>query len=305
MPNTSKTKTWDRAACLLQTPPDDAWTRTLELSVRSLPVLYELDEISVGDEWADHFHTTPTHELIQVRQGHARIESRHASFEIGPGDVFIVPQNTPHRDIRTSGDDYRALYVFFRWPGGERQLRKLKPGVPFKSESARLHLQLMLKELEDEYYGDRPGAPQRMRVILLEVLVALLRYAHQQNAPHREARQVLARRRRQKLMSRVREYLEQHCSETIGLVGLALHFDVSPFHLCRGFSQEFGMTLFEMLALIRIERAKALIRQGSMSMKEIARQTGFSNGNYFAKVFRRATGQSPSNFQLVEPRLQR
>ncbi|HYG78088.1 MAG TPA: AraC family transcriptional regulator [Planctomycetota bacterium] len=298
MPKASPEQTWDRAACLLQKPPEDAWTRALERGLSALPVLYELDEVSVGDQWAERFHATPTHELIQVRQGHARIELRKRTFDVGPGDVFIIPQGTPHKDIRAKGEDYRALYVFFRAPGLEKSLRELGAGVPFKNESARMHLQMMLKELEDEYRGESAGAPQRMRVTLLEILLALLRYAHHRYSPDPEARRALARRKRNDLMRRVHDYLVQHCAEPIGLEGLALHFDVSPFHLCRGFSQEYGIALFEMLAQIRIQRAKDFLVRGGVSMKEIARQTGFANGNYFAKVFRRATGLSPSEYQL-------
>lgn len=302
MPKNRPEPTWDRAACLLLKPPADAWTRAVEAGLKALPVLYELDEIVVGDEWGERFHATPTHELVQVRQGHARIEVRGTVFDVRSGDVFIIPQNTPHRDIRVKGDVYRALYVFFRWPECDRLLRKLGPGVLFRNESARIHLQLVLKELEDEYRGDSAGAPQRLRVILLEALLALLRYSHHQNSPDPKARRVLAQLRRRELMARVREYLERHCAETLGLEQLALHFDVSPFHLCRGFSQEYGVALFEMIALIRIQRAKALLREGALSTKEVARRTGFSNGNYFAKVFRRATGQSPSEFQLSASR---
>jgi transcriptional regulator GlxA family with amidase domain len=53
-----------------------------------------------------------------------------------------------------------------------------------------------------------------------------------------------------------------------------------------------------MLTMLRIERARELLQKEPLSIKEVSSRTGFSNSNYFAKVFRRITGQSPSEFQL-------
>ncbi len=52
-----------------------------------------------------------------------------------------------------------------------------------------------------------------------------------------------------------------------------------------------------MLTLLRMDRARELLRQNSLSIKEIAARTGFGSSNYFAKVFRRSSGISPTEFQ--------
>jgi len=72
---------------------------------------------------------------------------------------------------------------------------------------------------------------------------------------------------------------------------------VSPFHLSRMFSQESDFSLFEYLSEVRINEAKKLLRDGRLLVSEVAERTGYDNGNYFAKVFRRKVGCSPGKYR--------
>src|SRR6185295_6985602 len=133
----------------------------------ALPELLRLEVITLGDLFAERYHTTPSHELIHVLEGRARIQYRHRSFRVGPGDTFIIPQGMPHRDIREQSSNYRVLYLFFRWPEG--MLRSADPDLLIQlpaGKKARLH-QLM-KDLEEEYLGEGRDAHERMRLLLLE-----------------------------------------------------------------------------------------------------------------------------------------
>jgi len=275
-----------------------AWFKRLERALAAPPAIHDVQTISVGDIWGQHFHTTVTHELIHVLAGRARIEFRQRFFLVGPGDTFVIPQGLPHRDIRSEGSDYRVMYVFFQWPAGRAALRAADPQALLQTpEGLKPHLHFLMKQLESEHLSDAAGAPERMRVILLEVLLALLRNAHGSGSSLPQARRVLARSRRTRLATEARALLEQDCAQSISLEGLATKFGVSPFHLSRSFSQEFGISITEMLTLIRIERATELLKGGGHSVKEIAAAVGFSDSNYFAKVFRRSRGISPTEYQ--------
>ena len=92
--------------------------------------------------------------------------------------------------------------------------------------------------------------------------------------------------------------MKRHVIEVDGLLeDLAAKLRVSPFHLSRIFSREFGVSIIEMLTAIRVEHAQELLREGRISVKEVAGRNGFADANYFAKVFRRRVGISPTAFQ--------
>lgn len=274
------------------------WLKELRKALTRLPVLREVHAVTVGTKWALNFHTTPTHELCHVLEGHARIEYEKRHFNVAPGDTFIIPRHTVHRDIHAQGEDYRVLYVHFQWPGATRLLAGLSPDILLRaSAGVKQHLHLMVKELETEYLSENESALQHMQVQLLEILLALARYAHRPEPNVPAPRRLLAKRQRSQLAVTTRQHLHTHLDQLITLESLAAQLRTSPFHLSRTFSQEFGVSIIEMLTTIRIERAQELLRQGQHSIKHIATQVGFGDGNYFAKVFRRRVGLSPTEFQ--------
>lgn len=254
----------------------------------------------MGDIWGQRFHATPVHELIHVLEGNARVEFHRRSFPVSSGDTFVIPRRTVHRDVHPRGVLYRVILVFFEWPGGDAVLERIDPHALAKAPAGvKSHLHLLMKELEGEHLRESAQAADRLRLILLEVLLALYRYSLPGEERVTEAKRLVARERRRQLAAAVRVHLFAHAHEPISLERLAALHGVSPFHLCRTFAQEFGLSITDMLAQIRMERARDLLQGGRHSVKEVAFEVGFSNANYFSKVFRRVTGSSPSEFQLA------
>ncbi|MCW8133511.1 MAG: AraC family ligand binding domain-containing protein, partial [Planctomycetota bacterium] len=154
------------------------WCRAWMRALARPPEILHAHAISVGDVWGERVHSTPSHEWIHVLQGHATIRIRGRAVRVGPRDTLVIPQDAPHRDIREQGRDYRVLYVFFRWDAGRALLERLDPArLARMHDAAKQHLHALAGELEREYLGDDPGAPERMQGLLCEALLALARGA--------------------------------------------------------------------------------------------------------------------------------
>jgi AraC family transcriptional regulator len=93
---------------------------------------------------------------------------------------------------------------------------------------------------------------------------------------------------------RVNEYLESHLSETVSLADLARVAGLSPMHFAAQFRLATGHRPHEYLQLRRIERAKHLLLQPSVSLIDIAMQVGFRTQSHFTTVFKRYVGKAPS-----------
>lgn len=87
-----------------------------------------------------------------------------------------------------------------------------------------------------------------------------------------------------------------------GLDELAERLEVSKAHLIRSFVKKTGISPGKYLTRVRIEYAKLLLRDESASVTYVAEASGFANANYFAKVFRKETGMSPSEYLESAPR---
>ncbi len=90
-----------------------------------------------------------------------------------------------------------------------------------------------------------------------------------------------------------------------GLDELAERLEVSKAHLIRTFTKQTGVSPGRYITHMRVEYAKLLLRGEDPSIAYVAEASGFANANYFAKVFRRETGMSPSEYLETTPRQER
>ncbi|MBR1455718.1 MAG: helix-turn-helix transcriptional regulator [Oscillospiraceae bacterium] len=81
---------------------------------------------------------------------------------------------------------------------------------------------------------------------------------------------------------------------------LAERLEVSQEYLTRSFCRYIGITPGKYLTQVRIENAKLLLRQGRHSVQFVSDACGFSNSNYFARVFRSSTGMNPRDYARRE-----
>ena len=96
---------------------------------------------------------------------------------------------------------------------------------------------------------------------------------------------------------RLAQYIEEHLAEEISLAALAGLAQLSPYHLCRAFKQSFGMPPHRYLTGRRVERARLLLSERKLSVTEIALEVGFATTSAFIAVFRRTTGQTPTEYR--------
>ena len=82
-----------------------------------------------------------------------------------------------------------------------------------------------------------------------------------------------------------------------GVEELGDRLGVTKHHLIRLFTAYEGISPGQYLQQVRIDNAKLLLRHRDYSVEAIACMVGYSGSNYFCKVFKRATGESPGEFR--------
>ena len=93
------------------------------------------------------------------------------------------------------------------------------------------------------------------------------------------------------------EQIEVNLAEPLSLVGLAESVRLSPRHFARAFKQSFGQPPHQYQLARRVERAKALLGRGDLSVTEIAVSLGFSDTSAFSTTFRRFSGGTPRDYR--------
>jgi two-component system response regulator YesN len=102
---------------------------------------------------------------------------------------------------------------------------------------------------------------------------------------------------RKKIILRAKQVIAEKYGTPLGVESLANEFHFSKNYFGQMFKAETGMSVNEYLSLHRIQRAKELLLEKKYKMYQIAEMVGFSDQQYFAKVFKRIVGCMPSEYQ--------
>jgi len=95
----------------------------------------------------------------------------------------------------------------------------------------------------------------------------------------------------------VAQYMTDNMQKDITLEELATLTNLHPNYLIRSFKKQFGVTPMRYLNDLRLEKIVSLLCGSDLSLKEIMKQTGFTEPAYFSGFFKQKTGYSPREFR--------
>jgi len=131
-------------------------------------------------------------------------------------------------------------------------------------------MKINLARLEDAYYRSRVVSPDQYHAMvrLLEIFAEHLSLITNKIALQRCSQDSL-------MIRRAKCYIVSHQFGQIKLEEIARALDISRFHFCRQFKQATGLTFVQYMNRARMERAKILLNNKNMRVREIACELGF------------------------------
>ena len=131
--------------------------------------------------------------------------------------------------------------------------------------------------------------------LLRLLLISLLRSEKTQSTPP-EKHLPSTGHTEQRILDQLIQTVSAQPGQKFSLQQLADSAHISTTYLHRIFRTQLGMTPGIYLAKVRMEESKLLLREGTLSMGEIAKQLGFSSQQQFSRQFRAVTGMTPSEY---------
>lgn len=102
-------------------------------------------------------------------------------------------------------------------------------------------------------------------------------------------------KRSEKIISQTKAFIEHNFQDNIEVADLAVATNVSQSYLMRCFKKDTGQTIKQYLTQCRIEKAKTLLEE--LSVSDTAFAVGYNDSNYFGNVFKRLTGIGPQQYK--------
>lgn len=93
------------------------------------------------------------------------------------------------------------------------------------------------------------------------------------------------------------DYIRENYHQNIGMEDLAEYLNLSTFHISKVIKKSTGRSFPEILNRYRMNEAIRLIEEGQLSIKEISYKVGCNSQHYFSRIFKKYTGNTPTEFR--------
>ncbi|OBZ11771.1 hypothetical protein A8L34_15660 [Bacillus sp. FJAT-27264] len=99
------------------------------------------------------------------------------------------------------------------------------------------------------------------------------------------------------MIQSIAAFLDDHYFEDISLIDVATRFHMDPSYLSKLFKTVTSENFIEYLTRRRMEKACELLRASDRKISDISELVGYENQRYFSQVFKKSTGQTPSEYR--------
>lgn len=104
--------------------------------------------------------------------------------------------------------------------------------------------------------------------------------------------------RQLRVKRKILDYIQEHYRDELSMQDVARAMNYSEAYFCKLFKQCFEQNFTSYLTEYRVEQAKKMLHEPAVNIKEVGKAVGYVDANYFAKVFKRATGYSPTEYRI-------
>jgi len=96
---------------------------------------------------------------------------------------------------------------------------------------------------------------------------------------------------------RIQLYIDEHYREKFSLKKMANDLHIGTTKLCSLAKSSTGMSITNLISIRRVEEAKKLLLREPLSIAAVSERVGFNDYNYFTKIFKKITCQTPSDYK--------
>ena len=227
--------------------------------------------------------------VMYVEQGEMEVEYQGKHYIAPPGSVILLDRNEPHHY-------FVSQYAEFYWINiGGCNCPQLCSylnrhfGAVHKGDYCQ-PIGIIIRSILSKFKCNQVPVEAELSWKIHEILCRLIPVpqAVQASNPAHSAAQDAA------------DYIRDHLSCCqLDLNTIANHVGLSTTHLIRLFQKEFGCTPHAYVIRLRMEHTKYLLKTTAMPVKQIARESGYSNVSSFVSAFTEKVGISPQQYRKL------
>lgn len=221
------------------------------------------------------------------------IEHRFQTKQFSNGDVTIVPADVLNSAYWDTEYEFITLSfessTFARHTFDLTDVADVELIPNFSKHDQLIHsIGFALKsELEWSGVGSRLYIDSLMAALMTHLL---RHYSAQKSISQHQSG--LSKRQLQQVI----DFIDQHLEQDLALAELAALGQMSLSYFAVLFKQSTGLAPHQYVIQCRVDRAKRLLRQGNLTIAEVAHSLGFSHQSHLSRHFKRLVGATPKAF---------
>lgn len=102
---------------------------------------------------------------------------------------------------------------------------------------------------------------------------------------------------KEKFVHRAAVFFSEHYGKQFTMEDMAAYFELNKDYFGKQFKQKMGVTFSYFSSVLKISYAKELLSTGNYKTYEISDMLGYSSTDYFTKIFKEITGETPSGYR--------
>jgi len=215
-------------------------------------------------------------DLTIVLKGQMIYNIDNEKYVLNEGDALFVKQGSLRERIATATPVDYISFNFSNYPNEfSTQIKSIV------STEIRILIRAIDEIVKNNFFDQHEQLSRIIECVIIQI---------QNN---------LALKNSNKLVLDIKQYILNHLNEKISLkrIGEITHF--SPIYCDFIFKKEIGKCIIDYLIDERIKKSQELIIESSESLKNIAILVGFSDNNYFSRIFKKRTGYTPTQYKKL------
>lgn len=267
------------------------WPGTDLLHCESIPARSRLHHWEIKP----HRHAA-LFQLLYVQRGRAVVEIEGRRREIEEAAIQVVPPLTVH-GFHFSADIQGHVLTFGPALVAELEQRLGAPLAVLTSPGCyalgrdRARLRGLIETLQQEYDGSAPGRAAMLDALVSALMVWISRRQQLGLAPRNRDE------RDRHLLGQYLRLVEAHYREHLPIETYAARLGITSLQLnqlCRALSAQSALQVIHQRLLLEARRSLVYTR---MSIGQLSDRLGFSDPTYFARFFKRLSGQTPNAYR--------
>jgi len=238
-------------------------------------------------------HGRLDYQLIYITNGFGNFLIDNKIMKLGTGSIILFPPHIKQSYTYYASEQPEVYWVHFTGSKVDKLLEKMNLLSPsYFSIGLNDSCIRLFKKMIYELQLKRPQFEDLSTAYLLQLLAMVSRIKNetkiQKNNPKYE------------VLQKAVEHMHRYYYKKWSIREFAKLCNLSEYHFIHLFKEFTGLPPIQYLTSIRMDKAKELLLNSSLSIYEISYILGYNNPLYFSRLFKKVTGISPSSYRDEE-----